>query len=596
VRREPIWNWPTVGDHVHVEGFWIFDRGHPPASSEIHPPRLVAIQRQLPAIFGPSNSLDRFVLATKTDVYASGDGGALDNNRSGAPSFVRRVPINEKDYTFRIAHKVPPPSSSARLNAAFVLHDGDNFPGNPTITQDRETRPDGSVHLLPSVTVTIPWNTLAAPDTALFARTFYVWWSTGDSTADLTVNHGAQADYHPRLFKVTPDYVIMNSGANDMLEPGIGQGDMELRMFVEVGGTWLSVNEMASDDVDNILQDGLGDAGDDTTDGTIIDRRGGGVAPWQFTLVLPPGGNLRVHADGWEADGINGVFGHLIDPNAACDCTFEDEFNNLFGVGTYLSGGRDDPLGEVNHILSCQNADTELGATHTAFLRDQSGGGVWNDDITGDNVDQNRVFQFQFNVQELAWPGAGGIVPPGGPCDTFPPDITITQPTATQYVHSDTFTLGYSAVDVGGAGLKDLSALMDGLPTLAGHGLDNGQLIRLLTEMKVGQHTFTVLADDYLGNAGSASVTFEIIVTAESIQDDVRQFVASGQITQDEGNSLLKKLVSAAKARAKGNCANAATIYASFISEVQAQSGKKIDPVAASILIDDAQYLIAHCP
>jgi polyhydroxyalkanoate synthesis regulator phasin len=91
-------------------------------------------------------------------------------------------------------------------------------------------------------------------------------------------------------------------------------------------------------------------------------------------------------------------------------------------------------------------------------------------------------------------------------------------------------------------------------------------------------------------------VTFEIIVTAESIQDDVRQFVASGQITQDEGNSLLKKLVSAAKARAKGNCANAATIYASFISEVQAQSGKKIDPVAASILIDDAQYLIAHCP
>jgi len=41
---------------------------------------------------------------------------------------------------------------------------------------------------------------------------------------------------------------------------------------------------------------------------------------------------------------------------------------------------------------------------------------------------------------------------------------------------------------------------------------------------------------------------------------------------------------------------NAATICTSFISEVRAQRGKKIDPTAAQILIADAQYLIAHCP
>jgi hypothetical protein len=29
---------------------------------------------------------------------------------------------------------------------------------------------------------------------------------------------------------------------------------------------------------------------------------------------------------------------------------------------------------------------------------------------------------------------------------------------------------------------------------------------------------------------------------------------------------------------------------------VQAQTGKKITPTAAAVLIMDAQYLIAHCP
>jgi len=596
VRRELIDHWPTAGDHVHVEGYWIFDRGHPPARSEIHPPRLIAIQRQLPAMFGPSVSTGRFVLATRTDVFASGDGGALTNNRTGVPSYIRRTPMSERDYTFKITQPLPPPSPSARLNAAFVVRPGDDFPGTPIMSQDTQTGPDGVVHFLPRFTVTIPWNSLAAPDTALFARTFYVWWSTGDNTADLTVNHGVAADYHPRLFELTPDYILMNGGANDMLEPGIGQGDMELRMFVEAGGNWLFVNELASDDVSNILEDGLGDADDHTDDGVIIDRRGGGVAPWQFTLVLPPGGSFRVHADGWEADGINDVFGKLINPNGSCDCEFQDQFNDLFGVGTYLSGGRDDAIGEVNHIFSCQNADAELGPTHQSFFREQSGDGTWSDNITDDVVDRNNVFKFQYFIQEVPWHGAGGITPAGGPCDTFPPAITINQPTATQYLHTDTLTLDYSAVDVGGAGLKDLGALIDNSATVGNHGLASGQQITLLMEMKTGPHTFTVNADDYLGNAGSASVTFEIIVTADSIEDEVRQFVAAGMITQDDGTSLLKKLEAAAKARAKGNCLRAASIYQAFIHEVEVQSGKKIDSIAAQILIDDGQYLIAHCP
>lgn len=593
-RREPIWNWPTVGDHVHVEGYWVWDRGHPPAVTEIHPPRLVAIQRNLLSLLTfPSQS--GFVVATKADVFASGDGGAYNNNRSGAPSFVRPVPMSEKDYTFKITHNVPPPTPGAQLHWGFVQHAGDSFAGDPIVTQDTETGPDGVVRPLPRVTVTLPWNSRGAADTAVFARSFYVWWATTNTVSDLTLTHGVAADYHPRLFKVTLDYILMNSGANDMLEPGTGQGDMELRVFVEAGGNWLFLNEIPG--VDNILDDGLGDASDDLgTDGDIVDYRSGHAEPWAFYFVVPPGGSFRLHAGGWEADGVNDAFGKLINPNSNCDCDFQNRFNDEFGIGTYLAGGRDDPIGEVNHIFSCENADSELGTTHAAFFRDQSGGGMWKDDITKDVVDQNRVFQFQYYLQELSWQGASGTVPPGGGCDADPPAITINQPTATQYVHSATITLDYSAVDVGGSGVKNLSALMDGMSTVAGHSLTNGLTIDLLTEMTVTNHTFTVNAVDYVGNAGSKSVTFSIIVTPGSLKDDVKQFLAAGKITLGEGNSLLKLLDAAAAARAKGDCNTANKIYTAFINEVQAQSGKTIDPTAAQILVADAQYLIANCP
>ena len=174
---------------IHVEGYWIWDRGHPPAVTEIHPPRLVATQRNLLSMLTfPSEP--GFVLATKTDVFASGDGGALNNNRSGVPSYVRPVPMSEKDYTFKITHNVPPPTASAQLHWSYTQQAGDSFGRDPIISQDTETLPDGTVRRLPRVTVTLPWHSRGAADTAVFARTFYVWWSTGDNTADLTVTHG----------------------------------------------------------------------------------------------------------------------------------------------------------------------------------------------------------------------------------------------------------------------------------------------------------------------------------------------------------------------------------------------------------------------
>jgi hypothetical protein len=179
--------------------------------------------------------------------------------------------------------------------------------------------------------------------------------------------------------------------------------------------------------------------------------------------------------------------------------------------------------------------------------------------------------------------------------DSTPPTVTIVQPTAGDYPHSATLTLDYSTID-NGSGLASVTPTMDGSATLAGHGLASGQAVHLLTELTLGQHTFTVDAADHVGNVGSRSVTFSIIVTAQSVQDDVTQFEASGDVSATEATSLLKKLQAAAAARARGDCAPAANVYQAFIEELEAQTGKEVSPTAASIMIADAQYLISHCP
>ena len=90
-------------------------------------------------------------------------------------------------------------------------------------------------------------------------------------------------------------------------------------------------------------------------------------------------------------------------------------------------------------------------------------------------------------------------------------------------------------------------------------------------------------------------MTFTIVVTAQSMLDDVTQLQASGAITLN-GNSLLAKLNSALASRARGQCGAAGNVYAAFVNDVKAQTGKGITPAAAAILIADALYLETNCP
>jgi len=66
--------------------------------------------------------------------------------------------------------------------------------------------------------------------------------------------------------------------------------------------------------------------------------------------------------------------------------------------------------------------------------------------------------------------------------EKFPPTITIIQPAATKYLHSDVLTLNYSEADTG-CGVGSVTPRLDGLTMLDGHGLQSGQAISLLTEL-----------------------------------------------------------------------------------------------------------------
>ena len=185
--------------------------------------------------------------------------------------------------------------------------------------------------------------------------------------------------------------------------------------------------------------------------------------------------------------------------------------------------------------------------------------------------------------------------------DNTAPVATISAPVAQQYLHSDTFTISYSVTDGTGSGVNSAVPDIDGQTTLYDGTtpvtVTNGLTVKLLTELTLGTHAFNLNSVDNVDNADTSTVTFSIIVTAESIKDEVNQFFAMGAI-RNEGvaNSLLAKLNSAANARARGNCNGAANIYRAFINQLRAQTGRAVTAQAANILITDAQYLIAHCP
>ncbi len=144
--------------------------------------------------------------------------------------------------------------------------------------------------------------------------------------------------------------------------------------------------------------------------------------------------------------------------------------------------------------------------------------------------------------------------------DTTPPTITISSPTATDYTHPSFLKLGFSAVDVGPAGLYKVWADLDGVP------VTNGQKIDLFT-LALGPHTLTVYAIDKASNQSSLPVTFNVIATPQSLMTGLTRFFWEGKIdNQGVFKSLYIMLEHAQKALIRGLPKVAINYYNAFIN------------------------------
>ena len=341
-----IWNWPTYDDWVHVEGIWIFERGHRPAHTEIHPAHFIAIQRNLPASFTfdaihtpliKNRPDDRF-LATRVDVFASADGSAMWNTKGLHPDYVQVADMQRKDYTFLITPAFIKVSAKAILKWTVLKQKGDNFPADPIIT----LLPNGQLK------VVVPWKTKLVPNTAVLARTILVYWD--DTSPLIQVNNTfvkvVDAE-RPRLYQIKIlriNLIKQLDGDNSDGFTGYGQ----YRIFSNIGNNWIFLNEFAAyrQPFYNVLHSGLGLAAGNPSTGSqsySIDD--------SFNVYIAHGKSFRIAFNGWEADGTDFLMGGILNEYSR-DKEFVAKYfaHRLYQVDQ--KGQADDPVGSIDEMLS----------------------------------------------------------------------------------------------------------------------------------------------------------------------------------------------------------------------------------------------------
>ena len=306
-RRDILWHWPTVGDWMHIEGKLVWDRGHPPAKTEIHPMQFAAVRRRLPAILPGSDSLP----ALRVDVFAHGDGGALWNNRKDVPAFVRPVPMSVKDYSFTLHNLPPAPSANAVLKYKIIRQKGDNFNAAELI----EIHPDKQ-----ALSINIPWKTERVEDSCLYARSIYIYW---EDTIKVLLP----------LYRVTLESLELRK-LNERM------GAAEPRFYADVAGQWVFLNDFFGKG-NRILSAGLGKT-----------RKKKWKMNISFLLSAQEQDRFRVMAYGYERDGVDLLMGNLLNPEADCEPRMKRYLKaRMFSFGKMLMKGcMDDEFGAAGAL------------------------------------------------------------------------------------------------------------------------------------------------------------------------------------------------------------------------------------------------------
>jgi hypothetical protein len=327
----------------------------------------------------------RQLLATRIDVFGSGDGGALMNNRNLVP-YAQASRMADRDYVIELGPRLTRPSPQAELKWMSIARPGNTFPAGCCV-ETVTLFPDGTPeHPWPFARFQIPWKTCGVVDQAMFARSYWLYWDEGNGTIPTTVS---------KKLKVTIDNVTIHKTHDDL-----GSGpDGEYRLYASVGRNWLFLNEFI--DCADILTEGLGDATTNSDNFTIAP----GTYPINKSVLVTAVGHedWDLYVGGSEVDCVGErLMGKLLDPNATTEQI--SEWGNDFPGG-----------GSTDGMLTHACMDEGCGDDPVGFVLDsytmQSGWGIGAHSTvaTGSSIDQpvcgvtvsSDSFSITYHVEEI---------------------------------------------------------------------------------------------------------------------------------------------------------------------------------------------------
>lgn len=295
-RQQPLEHLPAVGDWVHLEGIYVWDRGHPPAKTEIHPIFFMLIKRRTPEWVQGKPAL-------RLDLFANGDGSAFYNNLPNQPNFVHPVLMNQKDYQVTI--KLPDYLQYTDFEIIIQNRQGHTAPISCTIKKTSHNE----------ILLTVPWKTQDINNRAKFHQRIYL----------ISKNEPSKNNYEKVVVQLQE--LKVQKSLDFFKKP-------QLRVFTNIHQKYFFINEWSSSD--DILNKGWGKSCKRKWKLEISD-----------TLIIHKDSVFRVQFSAWEADGVDKVMGDLLNQN--CDCEYLTKktlTKKLLNLKLLFRGCKDDVLRE----------------------------------------------------------------------------------------------------------------------------------------------------------------------------------------------------------------------------------------------------------
>ena len=273
---------PAVGDRAWMLGRWVFDCGHSPYLTEIHPPKAVAHTRVAPTIL-PGDAAPS--LTNKTFIWIHGRGGYY--NRS----------VAQQDYDFDIP--LPPQPGpvlqQSQAKAAAVA---------PPLALGAEPR----AVLLSQVGSVTPVLSFVPAGSPTRLHVHYPLASLRDPSPNRQFGATIAAGWREeRIARAYRQLCVKFENIKVLHDHDpLASGEWRLRLFA--GQQWAPLSAKVNRSLNDV------DDGETVALHATNDHRCAAI----FN-VTDPGGSVRIETTGWESDPIDGLFGSHGNPARLAD-------------------------------------------------------------------------------------------------------------------------------------------------------------------------------------------------------------------------------------------------------------------------------------